>query len=331
MTTPLKIGVLGCAKIARGFVAQCKDSNLVQITAVASRELSKARAFATEFDIPHAFGSYAELLASSKIDAVYNPLPNGLHAQWSIEAAQAGKHVLCEKPLAASQQEVKAMFAAAHANGVKLAEAYPYLAQEQTIQLRRLIKSGAIGTIRTIQAAFGFRFDNTQDVRYCAALAGGAVMDGGCYPLSLIRILMGENPIKMNALGNMHSSGVDTGAVVSMQFADGALAQLLCSFETGVHRYATIAGDKGAIQTSFMNTPSALAPPELRVKSGLGWDVGFEPIAVEYEGGFKLEAESFARWVNGGQWSGATEQESIDIAGLLDQVRGLLVAPAETL
>jgi D-xylose 1-dehydrogenase (NADP+, D-xylono-1,5-lactone-forming) len=319
----LKIGILGCAKIARGFVAGCKDSNLVKITAVASRELSKAQAFASEFGIAHAFGSYQELLASDQIDAIYNPLPNGLHAQWSINAAQAGKHVLCEKPLAANVSEVRAMFAAAHANGVKLAEAYPYLSQPQTLELRNLIAQGKIGRIRMIQACFGFNFSNTDDVRYSPALAGGAIMDAGCYPLSLIRVLMGKRPVKLAAMGQWHASGVDTSALINMQFDDGAMAQVSCSFETGVHRYATVAGETGAIQTSFLNTPSAIAPPELRLKTGIGWDRGFEPIQVPVLNGFRAEAESFAQWVNGGQWNGATEQESIDIALMLDEIRAL--------
>jgi D-xylose 1-dehydrogenase (NADP+, D-xylono-1,5-lactone-forming) len=318
----LRIGVLGCARIARGFVSECKGSGLVEVVAVASRDLNKARGFAAEFGVARAFGSYEELLACDSVDTIYNPLPNGLHAHWSILAARAGKHVLCEKPLAANHQEAVAMFAAAREHGVKLAEAYPYLAQPQTIELRRLIAQGVIGKVRIIQASFGFRFDNTNDIRYSKELAGGAMMDAGCYPLSLIRILMGKNPTKISALGTLHASGVDTAALVNMQFDDGAMAQLSCSFETGVHRYATIGGEKGAIQTSFLNTPSSIAPPELRVKAGLGWDVAFEPVSVEYSGGFRLEAESFARWVAGGEWSGATEQESLDIARLLDLIHG---------
>ena len=137
---PLRIGIMGTARIARSFVQGVAPSQQVRITAIASRDQNKAREFAGAFGIPKAVGSYEALLNDSDIDAIYNPLPNGLHAAWSIRALAAGKHVLCEKPLSANADEARAMFAAAREHGVQLAEGFPYLSQPQTLKLESLVK-----------------------------------------------------------------------------------------------------------------------------------------------------------------------------------------------
>src|ERR1700759_4797003 len=156
MTDALRIGVLGAANIARSFISGVKPSSTVVVTAVASRSGDKAEKFAKENDVPRFHGSYEALFADPEIDAIYNPLPNSLHAEWSIRACEAGKHVLCEKPLCTSADEARAMFAAARKKGVHLAEGYPYRAQPQTIALLELINSGAIGPLQLFQASFGF-------------------------------------------------------------------------------------------------------------------------------------------------------------------------------
>ena len=192
--TRLRIGVLGAAKIARLFVEAVRPSNKVAIVAVASRDTERATAFARDMGIAHVHASYDALLADPDVDAVYVPLPNSHHAQWSIRAVNAGKHVLCEKPLAATAVEARAMFAAAAKNGVYLVEAYPYRAQPQTIKLRELLASGAIGRLQLIQASFGFPLTDALNIRMDPALAGGALMDAGSYPVSLVRTISGERP-----------------------------------------------------------------------------------------------------------------------------------------
>src|SRR5665213_3992339 len=141
----LRIGILGTANIARSFIVGVAPSKTVSVTAIASRDLAKATRFATDTGVRRSYGTYEELLADPTIDAIYNPLPNSLHAQWSIRASEAGKHVLCEKPLAATVIEARAMFAAARLHGVTLVEGYPYRAQPHAIKLKELIDSGAIG------------------------------------------------------------------------------------------------------------------------------------------------------------------------------------------
>ena len=155
-TNPLRLGILGCANIARQFARDVAPSRLVRIAAVASRDAAKAAAFAAEFGIARTHGSYDALLADGELDAVYIPLPNSLHAQWAVRAAQHGRHVLCEKPLAMNLAEARAMFDAARQHGVMLLEAYPWWFQPQTAALLGLLQGGAIGTVRLVQATFGF-------------------------------------------------------------------------------------------------------------------------------------------------------------------------------
>src|ERR1051326_8331481 len=192
---PLRLGVMGSGGVARRFIAAVKPSNRVTIAAVASRDAAKARAFAGETGVAGAHGSYEALLADPKIDAVYVALPNSLHAEWAIKAAEAGKHVLCEKPVSINAAEAKAMFAAARKAGVHLVEAYPFMAQQQTVALRQFVKEGALGRLELIQASFGFLVpEPASNVRLIADLGGGARYDAASYPLSVIRLVAQECP-----------------------------------------------------------------------------------------------------------------------------------------
>jgi len=314
------MGVLGAARIARNFIAGVAGSPAVSVTAVASRDPARAAEFAAVAHLPRVFDSYEALLASPDIDAIYNPLPNGLHGLWSMRACAAGKHVLCEKPLASSAAEARAMYAAARAAAVTLVEAYPYRAQEQTLRLKSLIADGAIGRLRTIHAAFGFPLRDRSDIRLDPTLAGGALMDLGSYPLSLIRYLAGGPPESLHAVGTMDPSGVDDSALVSLTFPHGVLAQAACSFSTVVHRQALIVGDEGVIETTYANHTTEV-PPVLRLRRGSDRHAAVELISVASANGFRAEAESFAAYVRGGAWSGITEEESVDVAMMLDAAR----------
>jgi D-xylose 1-dehydrogenase (NADP+, D-xylono-1,5-lactone-forming) len=317
---PLRIGVVGAARIARLFVQAVRPSAKVVVTAVASRDLERAAAFARELGIARAHASYDALFADSGIDAVYVPLPNNLHAQWSIRAASAGKHVLCEKPLAANAAEARAMFEAAEKNGVYLVEAYPYRAQAQTLKVRELIAAGAIGRIQLIQASFGFPLTDAANIRMDPNLAGGALMDAGSYPVSFVRMVAGTAPSRVQALSRWGNSGVDVATVATLEYPDGLLAQISCSFTTARHRHAFIAGDAGSIATTYFNDTGPAFPPLVEVHRGTGWDAAREVIETEARAGFLAEAESFHDLVRFGWqgWTGATPAESIDIAMTLD-------------
>ena len=318
----LKVGILGAAKIARAFCDGVQHSRKVTVAAVASRDAAKGKAFAFEKGIPQVHATYEALLADPAIDAIYNPLPNNLHAQWSIRAVEAGKHVLCEKPLATSAADASAMFDAARRNGVYLVEAYPYRAQPQTLKMRELLEAKTIGRLQLVQASFGFPLADMANIRMDPALAGGALMDAGCYPVSLVRTIAGERPSRVHAMAKWAASGVDLTLLASMEFPSGLLAQISCSFATLRHRHAFIAGDAGSIDTTFFNDTSAAFPPRLDVRRGSGWDAQQETVETVATNGFLAEAESFNDLIAHGwdAWTGVSPEESIDIAMMLEAI-----------
>ena len=322
MPGPLRVGILGAANIARSFVAGVKPSARVTVNAVASRDADKARAFAREFAVARHFGSYEALLGDREIDAVYIPLPNSLHAEWSIRAAGAGKHVLCEKPLSASAAEARAMFDAARQHGVCLVEGYPYRAQPQTIKLRELMDAGVIGDVRLIQASFGFTLGVGENIRLSPQLAGGALMDIGTYPVSLVRMIAKARPTRVHAVAEW-SGGVDRALAATLQFESGLFAQITCSFSACLHRQALIAGSNGVIQTTYLNHTSSAAQAVLQLRVGTDKDAVDSFVQTSAVNGFLAEAEAFERLVRGGptQWSGTTPEESIDIMLTLDAIR----------
>jgi predicted dehydrogenase len=322
-TPPLRVGILGAAHIAGSFVAGVKPSERVTVSAVASRDADKARAFAQEFAIARHFGSYEALLADREIDAVYIPLPNSLHAEWSIRAARAGKHVLCEKPLSATAGEARAMFDAARQHGVHLVEGYPYRAQPQTLKLRELLDAGVIGDVRLIQASFGFTLGAGENIRLSPQLAGGALMDIGTYPVSLVRMIANTRPSRVHAVAEWSGGGVDRALAATLQFESGLFAQITCSFSTCLHRQALIAGSNGVIQTTSLNHTSTVPQAAFQLRVGTDRDAVDSIVQTSPVNGFLAEAEAFERLVRSGptQWSGTTPEESIDIMLTLDAIR----------
>ncbi len=319
---PLRYGILGAANIARAFIKGVKPSDKATVAAVASRAADKAEAFARETGVPRWHGSYEALLADPEIDAVYIPLPNGLHAEWAIKAAAAGKPVLCEKPLAVGESEARAIFEAGRRHGVRIVEGYPYMAQEQTTTLRALIAARAVGRISTIRASFGVMAADPANIRLNAALGGGALLDAGTYPFSLIRIVAGERPERVQATARFAANGVDLTTIANIVFPSGILAQMSCSFETAYHRHAEITGSEGLIETNYLNHPPLYGPPLLRLRKGIAYDAPFEDIPVPEGNGFRREAESFADMLTHGadRWTGASEAESLDIAATLEAI-----------
>ncbi len=318
---PLRFGILGTARIARSFVEGLSASRRVVVSAVASRDADRARSFAKDLKIARHFGSYEELLADRDIDAVYVPLPNSLHAEWSIAAVRAGKHVLCEKPLAATAAEAYAMFEAARQHGVRLVEGFPYRAQPQTLKLRELLEGGTIGEVRLIQGSFGFTVGAGGNIRLDPRLAGGALMDVGVYPVSLARMIAGFRPIRVQAAAQW-AGGVDRTLAATLHFACGLFAQINCSFDTCPHRQALIAGSKGVIETTYMNHTTSATEAVLRLRVGTDKNAVDSLVQTSPVNGFLAEAESFERLVRAvpAEWSGATPEESIDIMLTLEAI-----------
>ena len=320
MTEPLRIGILGTAKIARAFTTAVAAAGTVKIAAVASRDAAKAEQFAKEHGVPRALGSYEALLADPEIEAIYNPLPNNMHAAWSIKAVEAGKHVLCEKPLAVSGREARSMFDAARRSGRYLVEGFPYMAQPQTLKVRDLVRGGAIGRVKLIRASFGIPISDPSNIRLKADLAGGSLTDAGAYPLSFARIVAGERASRAHAVARWGESGVDTTLAGTLEFPGGAIAQITSSFSTCYHRHGQIAGDAGAIETTYLNHPPIGGPANVYLRRGTLVSDPLETIELSDGNGFLAEALSFARLVREGPqaWTGATPEESIDIAMMME-------------
>jgi predicted dehydrogenase len=190
------------------------------------------------------------------------------------------------------------------------------------LKLRELLAASAIGRVRFIQASIGFPMSDPANIRLNPALAGGALMDAGCYPVSLVRMVAGERPTRVHAMADRADSGVDRTLVASLEHGNGLLAQISTSFATARHRHAFIAGDAGSIGTTYLNDTSAAFPAILEVKRGTGWDAQRETIENATTDGFLAEAESFCDLVTHGwdRWTGVTPDESIDIAVTLEAI-----------
>ena len=325
----MRIGILGCANIARQFTRDVAPSPQVKVVAVASRSLETARAFAASFGIARCHGSYEALLADSGVDTIYLPLPNSLHAEWAIKAVQAGKHVLCEKPLALGLAEARAMFAAASANGVMLLEAYPYYFQPQTGAMLALLHGGAVGEVRSVQASFGFTLANpATNIRLKPELGGGALLDAGSYPLSLIRLVMGVAPERVRADSSWTETGVDISTTATLYYADGRRALMSCAMDAANHRRATIVCSGGTIETEFLNhtssgvgaSPFGYLPSQMRVRRGTANVIPFEEPQCATGSGFRFAAEAFAAVVKAKDFAAIERaaRASLDIAATLE-------------
>lgn len=249
MTEKIRWGILSTARIGRDRVIPAmQKAHNAEVTAVASRNLATAESFAADLGIPRAFGSYEEMLADPDIDAIYNPLPNNLHAEWSIRCAEAGKATLCEKPLASNAAEAQTMVDAFAKHNVPFAEAFMYRFHPQTQTVKRLIDEGAIGTVNSIASAFTFPIGNEDDIRLKANMAGGGLMDVGCYCISIMRYLTGEEPTTGKALAVIgERSQVDESLVGILQFPSGVLGHFDCGVRSHVENNYEVRGTKGRI------------------------------------------------------------------------------------
>ena len=200
--------------------------------AVASRSISSAEAYAREWNIPRAHGSYEALLADPEIDVIYNSLPNHLHAEWTIKALRAGKHVLCEKPFALTLAEVDAMSQAARETGKVLAEAFMYRHHAQTLKVKEIVDSGALGKLQLIKGAFTFTLTREGDIRSKKETGGGSIWDVGCYPISYARMIVGAEPVEVFGWQVTGQGGTDDSFIGQMRFEDGIHAQFDSGFKS---------------------------------------------------------------------------------------------------
>ena len=246
----LRWGIISTAGISDwGFIPAFRMAKGGELVAVSSRDRSKGQAFAEKHGIPQVFDSYEAMLDSDAIDAVYNPLPNSMHAEWTIAAARRGKHVFCEKPLAANADEVEQMVQACRDSGVLLFEAFVFRCHPQTLKLRALLDDGIIGQVVQVQAHFSFSLERpTDNIRMNKALAGGSLMDVGCYPITFARYVFGCEPVAVQAQCCIDPDyGVDTHTSTVLDFGSGRQAALVSGFDAPVGQGAHLFGTEGHI------------------------------------------------------------------------------------
>lgn len=317
----LRWGVLGTAKIFRDQIGPAfKTTQYCELAAIASRDIDRAKAAATASGAGKALGSYEALLADPDIDVIYNPLPNHLHAYWTIRALEAGKHVLCEKPIALSAAQACEIKAAQERTGHVAAEAFMVRFHPQWPRVRQMVREGRIGTMRSLHVFFGYNDVEPASIHNDTRLGGGALYDIGCYPIMLARFLFTDEPLRVIGLFDRDPSfGTDrlTGGLVA--FPQGRQLDFTCSTQLAGSQLAILYGDRGKIT---MHTP---INPDRGRKARVVFDDcrdlfgGGEAVEeVEYADQFALQCDAFARAILTGKRPDYTIDDAIKNMRVID-------------
>jgi predicted dehydrogenase len=288
MPNKVRWGVLGAAKIALvKVIPAMQKSELCEISAIASRDLAKAREAAGKLGIPKAYGSYEELLADPDIDAIYNPLPNHLHLPWTVRAAEAGKHVLCEKPIGMNAGEARELIAVRDRTGLRIGEAFMVRLHPQWLRAREVVRGGALGELRVIQSFFSYNNQDPKNIRNIPEFGGGGVMDIGCYPITMSRFLFAAEPERVLALMERDPAmGTDRLASVILDFPAGQ-ATFTCSTQLAPYQRVHALGTKGRLEIEVPFNPVPERPARIFID---GAEEVF-PLCDQYT----LQGDAFAR------------------------------------
>jgi len=329
-------GILGTGNIAKQYATGVIASRHGALAAVGSRSEVSAKEFASAYKCPRHFAGYQKVLDDPGVTAVYNALPNSMHHEWTIKALRAGKHVLCEKPLAASTAEAEEMFDVSQQTGRMLIEAFMYRSHPQTLAVLDAVKGGAIGALRLIRTSFCFRTLKVDgNIRFSRELAGGALMDIGCYCVNFSRLFGGGEPVKLSVTGNLHASGVDEMAAGTMTFGNGVIASFTCGMTLHADNAAYLSGTEG-----FIEIPVPWKPP--RMKAGFtvarstpprmdtaGKTMPAPPprewIAVNSDDDlYAIEADDFAECVAGNRPPRISRSDSLGNMRIVDEMRRIV-------
>jgi D-xylose 1-dehydrogenase (NADP+, D-xylono-1,5-lactone-forming) len=286
----LRWGILSTADITNKLLESGHDQEFV---AVGSRDLARAEAFAAEKGLARAHGSYEDLLADPEVDAIYNPLPNSLHVEWSIRALQAGKHVLCEKPMSRHPDDVERAFDVAESEGRVLAEAFMWRHHPQLARAQELLASGDIGELRVIRAAFAHFAADPDDIRLQADLEGGGLMDVGCYCVSGARALANAEPERVFAEQVVGGRGVDVRMVATLRFPGEVLAAIDCGLSYAAHDELEAIGEDGSL---FLDDPWHGRDTIIELRRP---DRSTERVEIVRENSYALELQNFEAAVRG--------------------------------
>jgi D-xylose 1-dehydrogenase (NADP+, D-xylono-1,5-lactone-forming) len=291
MNSPVKWGILSTADINRKVIPAAHASDKVDLVAVASREAARAEAYAREWEIPRAYGSYEDLLADPGIEAVYISLPNTLHAEWSIKALEAGKHVLCEKPFTRHPEEADEAFDVAEREGRLLSEAFMYRHNPQTATLEELVRDGAIGELRLIRSTFSYGLYDQENIRLRTDVEGGALMDVGCYNVSGSRLLGGE-PERVWGEAWYGPSGTDWVFTGTLRFPGDVIATFDCGTALVERDELEAVGSEGSL---FLDDPWHCVHPVIEVRS----DGQVDRIELDPVDSYRLELENVSDAIRG--------------------------------
>lgn len=306
--SPFRWGILGTGRIAATFCQSVAVSHRGQVVAVGSRALESAQKFARTHAVPSAYASYQELLADPEVDAVYIATPHPQHAEWVIKAAEAGKHILCEKPMGLNHAEAMVMVQAARDHGVVLMEAFMYRCHPQTAKIIDLIRSGTLGTVGLVQATFSFKCDYDPKSRLWANVAGGGgILDVGCYAVSMARLVAGAasqkaflDPIALTGAGVLHPEcGTDVYAAATLKFENNVIAQVATGVGLTQENTVRIYGTNGWL---LVPAPWGINCGSGPLKIFLHKEGSAEPEEIQFEGVpiYALEADAFANAVAAG-------------------------------
>jgi predicted dehydrogenase len=281
-------GVLGVANIAeRAVIPAIRAASNGRLSAIASRTAARAQEAAARLGIPRGHGSYDALLGDPEVDAVYIPLPNSLHREWTVRCAEAGKHVLCEKPLATTAADADAMIAVCRRRGVVLAEAFMYRFHPRTIRIARLVADGVVGDARLVRASFTFAIRSRDNIRLRADLGGGSLYDVGCYAVNVSRLILGE-PVAAFAFAHTGPSDVDEVLGGVLRFDGGRIAVIDCGLTVSRRQEYEVTGTDGRLFVPLGFLPGA-ADADITVEKGADTSVITVPGADQY----RLMVEQF--------------------------------------
>jgi len=287
----MRLGILSTADINRKVIPGAHASEKVELVAVASRELARAEEYAATWEISRAYGSYEALLEDDEVDAVYIPLPNTMHREWSIRSLEAGKHVICEKPFSRRTEDVEAAFDAAERTGRLLTEAFMYRHNPQTARLSELVREGAIGELRVVRSAFSYALYDEDNIRLRTDVEGGSLMDVGCYCVSGSRLLAGE-PESVFGRAYVGPTGTDWLFTASLRFPGDVLGLFDCGISLAERDELEAIGTEGSL---FLDDPWHCTEPVIELRR----EGAIERIELEAVDSYRLELENLADAIAG--------------------------------
>lgn len=310
----LRWGVLGVARIAtEKVIPAMQQGKLTEIAAIASRDGGRARGAARELGIPKAYGSYEELLRDPEIDAIYNPLPNHMHVSWSIRAAEAGKHVLCEKPIGMNAAEARELIAARDRTGVVMGEAFMVQTHPQWVRTVELARSGKLGELRAAVGHFGYFKLEPENIRNIREYGGGGLMDIGCYPIKCSRMVFGQEPVRVAATitRDPRLGGIDTLTSVVMEYP-GTHCVFTCGTQVVANQGMQFLGTEGLVEIPIPFNPAPNEIPRIRVNG----EVEEFPLCDQYT----IEGDAFSRAILDGTAPPVPLEDSLRTMTVIDAV-----------